>query len=131
MTTETTTACDHTPAAVCFLCSDAVPWWREARIAAGLGAEPVKFSPPAPVERLKPLSPRKLLARYAVEYIRAHSGCDSRELGSTLGVGQPKLCAITQELRRCGLIVATARPTGRGRGILTYTVARALIGLEA
>jgi hypothetical protein len=32
--------CDHDPAAVCWLCSDQVPWWREARIKKGLPAEP-------------------------------------------------------------------------------------------
>jgi hypothetical protein len=32
--------CEHGSAAVCWLCSDDVPWWREARIRAGLGAEP-------------------------------------------------------------------------------------------
>jgi hypothetical protein len=45
---------------VCWLCSDQVAWWREARIRAGLGAEPPNepryhagFKPPAPaiVER--------------------------------------------------------------------------------
>ena len=29
--------CDHDPAAVCWLCSDQVPWWAEAREKAGLG----------------------------------------------------------------------------------------------
>jgi hypothetical protein len=32
--------CDHDPAAVCWLCSDQVPWWREARIRKGLSPEP-------------------------------------------------------------------------------------------
>lgn len=32
--------CSHTPRAVCFLCSDQVPWWREARLRMGLSAEP-------------------------------------------------------------------------------------------
>ena len=43
MTTEVRTGewvCLHDPAAVCWLCSDQVPWWREARIRKGLPAEP-------------------------------------------------------------------------------------------
>ena len=32
--------CDHVPGAVCLLCSDLVPWWREARKALVLGEEP-------------------------------------------------------------------------------------------
>lgn len=32
--------CSHDSRAVCFLCSDDVPWWREARITAGYGETP-------------------------------------------------------------------------------------------
>lgn len=32
--------CLHGPAAVCWLCSDQVSWWREARIKAGMGEDP-------------------------------------------------------------------------------------------
>lgn len=32
--------CSHDSRAVCFLCSDDVPWWKEARIAAGYGETP-------------------------------------------------------------------------------------------
>jgi hypothetical protein len=39
---------DHTDAAVCWRCSDAVPWWREARLAAGI-PEPAPRHPPIPV----------------------------------------------------------------------------------
>lgn len=36
------TECNGTHAAsmTCWLCSDRLPWWRSARIKAGLGAEP-------------------------------------------------------------------------------------------
>lgn len=37
----TTYRCDHDPAAVCWLCSDQVSWWRELRIRRGLPAEPL------------------------------------------------------------------------------------------
>ena len=33
--------CEHVPSAVCLLCSDAVPWWRDARKALSLGEEPL------------------------------------------------------------------------------------------
>ena len=32
--------CAHTHDAECWLCSDARPWWADAREAAGLGVEP-------------------------------------------------------------------------------------------
>lgn len=32
--------CAHTPDAICWLCSSQRPWWREARIQAGLDEEP-------------------------------------------------------------------------------------------
>lgn len=34
------TACQHDSRGVCLLCSDALPWWRAARVALGLGEEP-------------------------------------------------------------------------------------------
>jgi hypothetical protein len=37
---------DHTDAAVCWRCSDAVPWWREARLAAGVPEPPPPQHPP-------------------------------------------------------------------------------------
>ena len=39
-------SCDHDGRAICWLCSDARPFWREARISAGLSADP----PNAPFE---------------------------------------------------------------------------------
>jgi hypothetical protein len=32
--------CTHARAACCWLCSDQEPWWREARVQAGLGYDP-------------------------------------------------------------------------------------------
>lgn len=32
--------CSHISSAHCILCSDLVPWWKDARIRMGLGAEP-------------------------------------------------------------------------------------------
>ena len=32
--------CAHDSRAVCYLCSDQVSWWRDARLSMGLGAEP-------------------------------------------------------------------------------------------
>lgn len=40
--------CDHVPAAVCFLCSDQVPWWKEVRLRMGLGEEPPNAWRPQP-----------------------------------------------------------------------------------
>lgn len=40
MTTTSTRDCLHDGRAECWLCSDVRPWWREARIKAGLGEEP-------------------------------------------------------------------------------------------
>lgn len=37
----------HAASLVCWLCSDARPWWREARIKAGLSAEPPNLHPNA------------------------------------------------------------------------------------
>lgn len=37
---ETLAHLNHGKTFVCWLCSDKVPWWREARIKAGLPAEP-------------------------------------------------------------------------------------------
>ena len=39
-TVETEVRCEHDPAAVCWRCSDQVPWWKEARKRAGLGELP-------------------------------------------------------------------------------------------
>ena len=36
--------CDHDPAAVCWRCSDQVPWWREARERKGLTLQ--RYTPP-------------------------------------------------------------------------------------
>ncbi len=32
--------CSHDSRAVCFLCSDQRPWWKEARVALGFGVVP-------------------------------------------------------------------------------------------
>jgi hypothetical protein len=37
---EAAMRCEHDVGACCWLCSDQVSWWREARIKAGLSAEP-------------------------------------------------------------------------------------------
>lgn len=50
--------CDHDPAAVCWLCSDQVPWWAEARAKKGIEKkEPlprvvIDWDEPEPVERV-------------------------------------------------------------------------------
>jgi hypothetical protein len=40
MTTAVALTCLHDRRAQCWLCGDLVPWWREARLRAGLPAEP-------------------------------------------------------------------------------------------
>ena len=49
-------ACAHVAGAECWLCSDARPWCRAARIKAGLGEEP-------PNRRRQPRSPKCLITR--------------------------------------------------------------------
>jgi hypothetical protein len=53
------TECNGTHAAsmTCWLCADSLPWWRAARIKAGLGAEPPNAHPnyvPVPERTPKP-----------------------------------------------------------------------------
>ena len=36
--------CDHDPAGVCWLCSDQVPWWAEARAKAGISLSRIAVS---------------------------------------------------------------------------------------
>lgn len=43
----------HAPRSSCWRCSDRLPWWRAARIKAGLGAEP-PFAHPNEVVRAVP-----------------------------------------------------------------------------
>ena len=48
----------HHVNAQCWRCSDKVPWWRDVRIKAGLGAEPPQQHPnwaPAPAPPVKPV----------------------------------------------------------------------------
>ncbi len=63
--------CEHTPAAVCFLCSDQVSWWVGVRLAMELGEEP----PNAPRERKPPrwreftvVRTRQVPSEYASRY---------------------------------------------------------------
>lgn len=51
--------CDHGAGAACWRCSDLVPWWREARIRAGLAVAPPNQPP-----RIVKLLPRPELPAY-------------------------------------------------------------------
>lgn len=61
--------CEHTRAAVCWLCSDQVSWWREARIRAGVGAEP----PNQPRYRAGLKPPEPAIVEREVEHWVAYS----------------------------------------------------------
>ena len=58
--------CPHRPYAVCWLCSDAVPWWRDARYGDDPPNERVRSTPPPVIE------PAVLLRKYNRTYYLAH-----------------------------------------------------------
>jgi hypothetical protein len=69
----TDTDCIHHPAFACWLCSDVVPWWREARIKAGLGEEPPNYvAPPLPafIEYRRPIRTAMNLTREEAALVR-------------------------------------------------------------
>lgn len=98
MTTETQVAqCSHDSRAVCFLCSDQVSWWRDAR---GGGDPPnTRQEPVAEPVAVKPDRHGEILT-----YIMQHPGCTTTDILTGVFTSRAVISDVTIKLRKEGLI---------------------------
>lgn len=112
--------CLHDRRGECWLCSDAVSWWRQARHDAGLSweppnrAKPVSFRPLPVVNRHRPRD-MKILT-----FIKDHPGCITRDIEEALDIEQPAISVCTMSLAERGLIRRYRLKDERGRPLRYY-----------